>query len=345
MGVGQADRGRASNFGVMPEADSMADWVWVSSRQARATHANGPPFMAEGVIGDEMAFGNNSGGDGGMSLDMFPDAEKRGGDFFLFQQVEQRGSAGFGPSSKVRATLLPAPIAQQDGGAKELELNKRDTGGNHQHVECPDGSDDPDRSQPLNNAQAMQATTRVASVVRASRDIGLAAKSNRYALDRPAAKIAGVKGASFQPQSGDIESGLTEQQIAQILDRGVAETVEYARASSPFYRELLKDARGGRGRGLAGVTVDEQEAGVGIQRGVLVRGAGEDHGYLHDQRNERVPTFIPLTAGDLERLGDEESCVSRGRDCRAGDRVILAVTIDKCFMAGLAYFEGLRGWA
>ena len=55
-----------------------------------------------------------------------------------------------------------------------------------------------------------------------------------------------------------------------------------------------------------------------------------------------VPTLYPLTASDLDRLGHNELLCFQQAGLRPGDIVILAVTIDKCFMAGLAYFEGLR---
>jgi len=54
------------------------------------------------------------------------------------------------------------------------------------------------------------------------------------------------------------------------------------------------------------------------------------------------PTLYPITQKDLDRLGyNEQLCFTRA-GLSAGDVVLLAVTMDKCFMAGLAYFEGLR---
>ena len=52
-----------------------------------------------------------------------------------------------------------------------------------------------------------------------------------------------------------------------------------------------------------------------------------------------VPTLYPLTQPDLDRLGFNEFLCFTRAGLHAGDCVILAVTIDKCFMAGLAYFE------
>jgi phenylacetate-CoA ligase len=55
-----------------------------------------------------------------------------------------------------------------------------------------------------------------------------------------------------------------------------------------------------------------------------------------------IPTLYPITQADLDRLGLNEYLCFRRVGLSPADLVILAVTIDKCFMAGLAYFEGLR---
>ncbi len=55
-----------------------------------------------------------------------------------------------------------------------------------------------------------------------------------------------------------------------------------------------------------------------------------------------TPTLYPLTASDLKRLGYNERLSFEQTGLVAGDVVLLAVTIDKCFMAGLAYYEGLK---
>lgn len=54
------------------------------------------------------------------------------------------------------------------------------------------------------------------------------------------------------------------------------------------------------------------------------------------------PLLFPLTAGDVEHLAINEEQSFRCAGLDANDRVILGVTMDRCFMAGLAYFEGLR---
>lgn len=53
------------------------------------------------------------------------------------------------------------------------------------------------------------------------------------------------------------------------------------------------------------------------------------------------PVALPQTARDLERLGFNEDLSFRGAGITAHDRVLIAAAMDRCFMAGLAYFLGL----
>ena len=54
------------------------------------------------------------------------------------------------------------------------------------------------------------------------------------------------------------------------------------------------------------------------------------------------PLLFPLTASDITHLGINEERSFRCAGLTERDRVIVGVTMDRCFMAGLAYYEGLR---
>ncbi len=141
----------------------------------------------------------------------------------------------------------------------------------------------------------------------------------------------------------DLEPDLTPQTIQSTLDAGVAATVTYAREKSPFYRERL------RGQPIVHTTADLVQFPITTKKQVsesCERFWAVPREKLVDisttSGTTGVPTLYPLTHADLQRLGlNEFLCFSRV-GLHAGDTVILAVTIDKCFMAGLAYFEGLR---
>lgn len=54
------------------------------------------------------------------------------------------------------------------------------------------------------------------------------------------------------------------------------------------------------------------------------------------------PVTIPLTEGDLQRLGYNESISFQCADGSSADRYQLMLTLDRQFMAGIAYYEGIR---
>lgn len=53
------------------------------------------------------------------------------------------------------------------------------------------------------------------------------------------------------------------------------------------------------------------------------------------------PVRIPYTQHDLERLAYNEAMAFYGAGVRPGDVYVVGVTLDRCFIAGLAYYSGL----
>jgi phenylacetate-CoA ligase len=144
-------------------------------------------------------------------------------------------------------------------------------------------------------------------------------------------------------ESQDIEPGLDSKAIATMLDAGVATTVEYARKSSPFYRKKLADIaaiRSAADLSSLSITTKNDISGHNDQFWCVTREQVID--LCTTSGTTGIPTLYPLTQADLDRLGLNEYLCFRRAGITSADLVILAVTIDKCFMAGLAYFEGLR---
>lgn len=54
-----------------------------------------------------------------------------------------------------------------------------------------------------------------------------------------------------------------------------------------------------------------------------------------------VPVTIPYTASDLQRLAFNEAVAYYSAGVCREDRVLLTVTLDRCFIAGLAYYSGI----
>jgi phenylacetate-CoA ligase len=143
------------------------------------------------------------------------------------------------------------------------------------------------------------------------------------------------------------KSGLAPEKAAistqSSLDREIAAAVAYARANSPFYREKfagLKTVNTIADLRLLPLTtkreVSEFNREFWCVAGDLIVDICTTSG------TSGVPTLYPLTQSDLDRLGRNEQACFEQAGISSGDVVMLAVTIDKCFMAGLAYFEGLR---
>jgi phenylacetate-CoA ligase len=141
----------------------------------------------------------------------------------------------------------------------------------------------------------------------------------------------------------DIEVELNQNQIEAMLDRGVAETVAYVRQHSPFYRQHfsgLPEIRGIADLSKLPLTTKHHVSQYNRQFWAVAGDRFVDVATTSGTTGE--PTLYPITQKDLDRLGhNEQLCFTRaGLSC--ADVVLLAVTMDKCFMAGLAYFEGLR---
>jgi len=54
------------------------------------------------------------------------------------------------------------------------------------------------------------------------------------------------------------------------------------------------------------------------------------------------PVIVPYTDNDLKRLGYNEMIGFYSAGIQKGDKVLLTVTMDRCFIAGLAYYLGLN---
>jgi len=143
------------------------------------------------------------------------------------------------------------------------------------------------------------------------------------------------------------EETLSAEAIADLQEAAWAEAYRYAFARSPFYREHLN---------RAGLTATDRPrlAELGrippIDKSVL---SEQSEAFLCVPRRKVVdvvttsgstgqPLVYLLTERDLRRLALNEHHSFRCAGLSRSDTVVLAVTLDRCFMAGMAYFLGLR---
>jgi phenylacetate-CoA ligase len=122
--------------------------------------------------------------------------------------------------------------------------------------------------------------------------------------------------------------------------------VLYLAKRSPYYRSLFAD----HGIDPGAIRTVRDLAGIPFTAKTDLERSGED--FLCTSRDEIVdlcltsgttgqPVSMLQTRLDLERLGYNEESSFRAAGVGARDRVLIAAAIDRCFMAGMAYFLGL----
>ncbi len=144
-----------------------------------------------------------------------------------------------------------------------------------------------------------------------------------------------------------IESAfLSSSDLSAMQDDLLKSHVAYAATHSPFYRRLFRE------RGIDPAAI--RSVGDLAMLPFTTKSDLAENGPDFVCVEESQIADICLTSGttgraiamvqtrrDLERLAVNEEIAFRGAGVSDGDRVLIAAAIDRCFMAGLAYFLGL----
>ncbi len=145
----------------------------------------------------------------------------------------------------------------------------------------------------------------------------------------------------------EAEALLSLADIAALQNEALAAAVDYLFSCSPFYKKML--AAAGLKPGDIRTTDDLLKVPTTSKQDL----AGNNGDFLCVAGSSIVdtvttsgttgrPTLYMLTERDLARLAYNEylsfSCLGITED----DVAFLSVTMDRCFMAGLAYYQGLR---
>ena len=133
------------------------------------------------------------------------------------------------------------------------------------------------------------------------------------------------------------------EQVRNLQDRLLAEHIRYCRSNSPFYREkfssfpdrnydfdLLQELP----------TTSKQDLAEHNEKFFAVPET-EIADICFTSGTTGKPCRIIYTASDLDRLAYNDACGYRAAGMCPGDRVLLTCTIDRCFIAGLAYYQGV----
>ncbi len=138
----------------------------------------------------------------------------------------------------------------------------------------------------------------------------------------------------------NLEFGSREE-IASIQERLLREHMAYCQEASPFYREKL--------RGLDPDTfllndlplTDKEQVSMHNEDLIAVD-PDRIVDIVFSSGTIGVPTKVVYTEGDLERLAYNEKQSFESCGIVQSDVVLLTCTMDRCFIAGLAYFLGVR---
>ncbi|MBQ6352385.1 MAG: AMP-binding protein [Lentisphaeria bacterium] len=132
-------------------------------------------------------------------------------------------------------------------------------------------------------------------------------------------------------------------EVRKIQDRLLAEQIRYCRANSPFYRDRLaafpeRDYDFDFLRELP--TTSKQDLAEHNDEFFAVPPTGiADICFTSGTTGN--PCRIVYTAADLDRLAYNDACGYRAAGMLPGEKVLLTCTIDRCFIAGLAYYQGV----
>ncbi len=139
----------------------------------------------------------------------------------------------------------------------------------------------------------------------------------------------------------------TPETIQQMLDQNIARTAKYCYERSAFYRHAFDQA------GMKPEDLCTVEALKHFPPTTKSDVSSEGAAFWCRPQSDIVdipttsgttgrPTLYPMTERDIQRLALNERLSFTTAGLTREDTVILAVTIDRCFIAGLAYYEGLR---
>lgn len=139
----------------------------------------------------------------------------------------------------------------------------------------------------------------------------------------------------------------SQQEIKAYQESLLAETLQYLQKHSPYYRRMFAE----QGIDVADIRHIEDLAGLPVTTKTDLQLHNDD--FLCVPRNEVIdyvttsgtlgtPVNFALTESDLQRLSYNEYLSFTTAGCTRDDIMQLMVTIDRRFMAGLAYFMGAR---
>ena len=141
----------------------------------------------------------------------------------------------------------------------------------------------------------------------------------------------------------DDRSLSSRDEVRALQNRLLAEHIRYCRANSPFYRRKLaafpdRDYDFDLLQELPVTTKSDLAEHNDEFFAVPMRDIAD---ICFTSGTTGKPCKIVYTRGDLDRLAYNDACGYLAAGMTPDDKVLLTCTIDRCFIAGLAYYQGV----
>ncbi len=139
---------------------------------------------------------------------------------------------------------------------------------------------------------------------------------------------------------------LSANELALEQERLLKKHLHYLATASPYYRELFRakgvDVRAVTLDRLCGLPLTEKSALCERNDDFLAVPMSGIVDIVLSSGTTGKPTTMMYTEQDLRRLAYNEEISFAGCGMTRDDVVLLTCTLDRCFIAGLAYFSGVR---
>ena len=135
----------------------------------------------------------------------------------------------------------------------------------------------------------------------------------------------------------------SREEVRALQNRLLAEHIRYCRANSPFYRKKLAafPDRDYDFESLQDLPVTTKSDLAEHNEEFFAVPMRDISDICFTSGTTGKPCKIVYTRGDLDRLAYNDACGYVAAGMTPDDKVLLTCTIDRCFIAGLAYYQGV----
>jgi phenylacetate-CoA ligase len=128
------------------------------------------------------------------------------------------------------------------------------------------------------------------------------------------------------------------------MDHLLQQHIEYCQSRSPFYRERLAgvDAGGITRETIAQLPLTDKNEISSQNESFFAVPPEQVVDMVFSSGTTGYPVKVVYTENDLQRLAENERRSLSAAGLTSKDTVLLTCTMDRCFIAGLAYYAGVR---